>query len=63
MAIFKVKCFRKCQDKFSMATQTQGALGFIHGTFFEVLVCVSISMGMLQYSDYLTDADWVSISL
>lgn len=38
-----------------------GNLTFIHGTFFEVLVCVSISMQMLSYSSFLNEADWISV--
>ena len=38
-------------------------LGFLHGTFFEILVSVSCSMAMLKYSAYLNPADWVSIAL
>lgn len=36
-------------------------LTFIHGTFFEVLVCVSISMQMLAYGEFLNISDWVSV--
>jgi len=40
-----------------------GSLGFIHGVFFEVLVCVSISVKMLEYGEFLNDSDWVSLYL
>jgi len=38
-------------------------LAFVHGVFFEVLVCVSISMAMLSYSEFLNDSDWTSVYL
>ena len=38
-------------------------LKFLHGTFFEILVSVSCSMGMLKYRAYLGPSDWVSVAL
>ena len=40
-----------------------GSLQFIHGVFFEVLVCVSISMKMLEYGQFLNTNDWISVYL
>ncbi len=34
-----------------------GSLGFIHGVFFEVLVCVSISMYMIDFYNFLNAHD------
>ena len=38
----------KClKQKFEVHTVRSSSIMFIHGTFFEILICVSISMGML----------------
>ena len=42
---------------------SDSSLNLIHGTFFEMLVCVSVSMRMLKFADFYTDADWVSVVL
>lgn len=60
-------CIRHCTGKgwlrkrLVLSSVIGGNLTFIHGTFFEVLVCVSVSMLMLTYSDYLNSADRVSV--
>ena len=38
-------------------------LNFIHGTFFEILVCVSTSLSVLKFAKYLNTSDWVSVYL
>ena len=35
----------------------------IHGTIFEMLICVSCSMVIFKYEQFFTTADWVSIYL
>ena len=37
-------------------------IGFLEGTFFEVMVCVSVSMRMLTFLEYLNDVDRFSIA-
>ena len=39
------------------------SLSFINGTFFEIMVIVSVSTRMMQYSDYFVKPDWVSFGL
>ena len=36
-------------------------LKFLNGTFFEILVCVSISMSMFKFKDFFNTMDWVSV--
>ena len=40
----------------------QNSTVFMMGTFFEVLVCVSISMYMLTYYDELQEADDIALA-
>lgn len=61
IAALKVKCCLKCRSFAKMETQTTGMLDLIHGTFFECLVCVSMSMRMFEYDEFLVDADRVSL--
>ena len=65
LAISLIKANRcsKCKQRFNFTDAYIGSLALIHGTFFETLVCVSISMEMLSFYDYLTQADKVSIGL
>jgi len=57
---FCCKCAKK---KFAIKSVASDFLEFIHGTFFEIMVCVSVSMAMLEYRDYFTDADTFSVTL
>ena len=41
----------------------ENTLLLINGTFFEVMISVSVSMRMLEYSKYLKEADHTSIGL
>ena len=54
---------KKCRKRLKLKGVFQNSLYFIHGVFFEVLVCVSMSMRMLDYYEYLNDSDKASIGL
>ena len=59
-------CICRCnrlREKFSLTKAWQGSLTFLHGTFFEILVCLSISVGMLSYWEYFNEADHASVLL
>lgn len=56
----KCKC-RRVQKYFSFKNVSKGSLEFVHGTFFELLVCTSISMAMLQYAASFTASDTFSV--
>ena len=56
-------CQRIANKYFAIENVAQDSLGFIHGTFFELIVCSSISMAMLEFSDYFTTSDIVSVVL
>ena len=55
--------FKYIQNNFSRQAFFNSTVNFIHGTFFEILVCVSISMQMLYFREFLNDKDMVSIIL
>ena len=58
MGIIKSKYIKKrcgCKEYF------YSTLKFLNGTFFEVLVCVSISMSMFKFKDFFNTMDWVSV--
>jgi len=58
----RLKCpCKSVQNTFSQKYAWSGSLTFIHGTFFEVLVCVSVSMVMVPYWDNSERSDQVSI--
>ena len=59
---------RKIKNKWILENLTgiaylTSTLNFIHGTFFEILVCVSTSLSVLKFSKYLNTSDWVSVYL
>ena len=54
-------CRSKFQGKFLVAKQAQNGLTFVHGTFFEILLCVSVVVAMLPYWEWLNSADRISI--
>ena len=56
----KIKWILKNLTGIAYLTST---LNFIHGTFFEILVCVSISLSSLKFAQYLNTSDWVSVYL
>ena len=59
----KVNCPCKwAHNIFTRSAAWSTSLIFLNGTFFEILICVSISMSMLPYSnEYLGSSDRVSI--
>mmetsp|Transcript_6784 Transcript_6784/g.7852 ORF Transcript_6784/g.7852 Transcript_6784/m.7852 type:complete len:117 (-) Transcript_6784:96-446(-) len=58
----KMRCPCKWgRNTFSSEAAWEGSLTFIHGTFFEVLVCVGVSQLMVDYWDDWSQADKVSI--
>lgn len=52
------KRFKKC---FALNKVASASLEFVDGTFFEIMVCVSVSMAMLEYKEFLNTADTVSV--
>ena len=48
---------------FALGNVGKDTLGFIHGTFFELMICSTCSMAMLQYSDSFTGSDIFSVVL
>lgn len=56
-------CCNYCKKTLTIKEFSDSSLNLIHGTFFELVICVSCSMWTLPYSDYFTDADWVSVVL
>ena len=61
LVILKVKCC--CAwgvDHFSPAAVSSNSLYFIHGVLFEVLICISCSMLMIQYQPWFNFPDSVS---
>ena len=66
LIITTTKC--KCPTKWAKRTFTKkqaclNSIDFINGTFFEILVCVSVSTFMLYISEYLNVSDKVSLVL
>ena len=57
----KFCCHARYQGKFLVANQAQNGLIFIHGTFFEILLCVSVVVAMLPYWEWLNGADRFSL--
>ena len=45
----------------SLASFWSSINGLIQGTFFEVMVCLSVGMKMFYLRDFLNDMDWFSI--
>lgn len=63
LVCFCAKCPCSCAKKIcSPKVVWVSALTFIHGTFFEIAVCVSVSMRMFEYKDYLEQSDKVSMA-
>lgn len=56
-------CCKRAKETFTMKQVSDSSLNLIHGTFFEMLVCVSCSMFIFKYEQFFTTADWVSIYL
>ena len=56
-------CSNWAKKTFEMRKVRNDSLNFIHGTFFEIMVCVSVSMKMLKYDKYLNTPDLVSVGL
>ena len=56
-------CCGWCKRNFDLKKVSSDSLNFIHGTFFEVMVCVSVSMRMLKYEKYFETPDYVSVVL
>ena len=52
-----------CEKTFSSSAVWMSSLTFIHATFYEIVVCASISMRMLLFVDHLSYADKVSIGI
>ena len=64
LRVCRVNCpCKSIRDTFAASAVWSSSLMFIHGTFFEITVCVSISMSMipfLKYENLLNDADSLS---
>lgn len=63
LGCIKVKCIQWFYNKLGLGEIYVGSLGFIHGVFFEVLVCVSISMYMIDFYNFLNMHDEYCIVL
>lgn len=64
LRVLSIKCPCKWGQKtFSSSAVWSSTLTFVHGTFFEILVCVSISMSMVRFWDFYKSADHTSISI
>ena len=64
LAVLKIKCCcRWGVNNYSRTAVSSGSLNFIHGVFFEVLICISCSMLMIKYEEYFNDSDKVSFAL
>ena len=50
------------RNNYSLKAYFESTLRFLHGTFFEICVCVSISMSMLKFKSFLNFSDWVSVA-
>ena len=55
------KCGKKFVEKFAPLRVWDTCIGFIQGTFFEAIVCVSVSMKMFEIAEFLNSADYFSI--
>ena len=53
--------YKFCRKTFSSEAVWQSSLAFLHGTFFEIAVCVFVSMSMMQFWGFLTSSDYASI--
>ena len=64
LKVCKVNCPCKWgRDNFSTSAVWNSSLTFVHGTFFEIIVCVSISMSMIPFfatEDLFSDSDKIS---
>ena len=63
LKVFRLRC--PCEwgrQTFSGSSIWLSSLEFIHGTFFEIIVCISISMSMLTFTEFLKTSDKVSIA-
>ena len=64
LRICRVTCpCKSVQETLAVSAVFSSTLTFIHGTFFEIIVCVSVSMSMipfLQRDNLLNDADRLS---
>ena len=56
-------CCNCCKRYFKMDKIARNFMAFIDGTFYQILICVSISMAMIRYSSFYNDADTVSVVL
>ena len=63
LGCIKVACIQWFYKKLDLGQIHVSSLGFIHGCFFEVLICVSISMYMLDFYDYLNPHDQYCVFL
>ena len=57
----KVKCYSWLKDSFSLTYTWESTILFLQGTFFEVMVSLTISMTMFELWEYLTLGDKISI--
>ena len=62
LQICKCPC-KSLRKSFSNAKAWSSSLIFIHGTFFEILVCVSISMSMVPFWEFFNKVDHASIGI
>ena len=66
LALMCVRCrhrlpSKRLRDNLSGAAVWAGSLAFIHGTFFEILVCLAVNEQMLEYYEHWNDPDHVSM--
>ena len=56
-----VFCANRFKDRLKVGQNLQEMLVFIHGTFFEILICVSVTILMFEHYDWLGEADRTSL--
>ena len=59
---FVCKTFRYREKLFNARKSWESSLGFLEGTIFETMVCVSVSMRSFEYFEYLNSSDKFSIA-
>lgn len=62
VALRHVCCKNKCVGKYQPIDAWDSTLAFFAGTFFEVMVCLSVSMRMFTFYEYLNGADKFAIA-
>ena len=57
-----IKCNLSQGSMFRPMRVFHTSVGFFQGTFYELLICISVSMKMFDIIEYLNDADKISIA-